>query len=117
MKPETLASIKRQVRKFHKLYVVLEQMWNDNARHGCKSTYPEAVQVSVILNNIGIDSTNCVGYDHDQEVAKVEKLIDILKQINEYHGYVYMINYAWNEVECIYIGETMSEEDEDINVW
>lgn len=112
MKPETLLSIKKQVGKFAKLYDILNEMWNGKLEHGDSATYPETVQVGVILHNIAHNSTNCVGYSHEQAVKDLENYIAVLKAINLYHNKMYMIHYAWNEVEYIYIGETMSEDFE-----
>jgi hypothetical protein len=109
MKPETLLSIKKDIQKFAKLYEILEHHWNGDLIHGNGATYPETIQVGVLLQNMGFISTNCANYSHEEDEKQLIHLIDVLKAINEYHDKCYMIHYAWNEVDCIYNGSVMSE--------
>lgn len=110
MKPETLLAIKQQVSKFSKLYDILIEMWNGKLEHGNRATYPETIQIGVILGNIAFNPINCHGYSHKEEVKKVRNLVSVLESINRYHNECYMTHYAYNEVKCIYDGETMSED-------
>lgn len=112
MKQETLLSIKKEIRKFSNLYEKLIKMWNGELPHGDNATHPETIQIGVILHNMAFNASDCMGYNHEEAVAKFEELMDVLRAINEYHGKCYMTHYAWNEVSSIYEGETM---EEDIN--
>ncbi len=101
MSPKMLKSIKDGIRKFYILYEVLVERWNDNAPHGNGATYPEVVIVSVILQNMQFDGTNCHGYSHEEAVKGIEDGLKHLEAINEYHNKCYMTHYAFNEVDTI----------------
>lgn len=110
MSPSTLSHIKGEIRKFSNLYEVLIKMWNGDVPHDNGATYPETIQVSVILHNMAFNSPNSVGYSHEREVKELYSLRDVLRALNEYHNENYMIHQAFKEVDMIIDGNAMSED-------
>lgn len=55
-------------------------------------------------------STECVGYNHEKDVADFRKNLETLREINEYENKCYMSHYAWNEVDSIYMSELQMED-------
>lgn len=114
MNPQTLSLIKKDIRKFHKLYEILIEMWNGQLAHSNNATHPETVQVGVILQNMGFNGVGTHDYSHEAKVEKLHNLHKVLTALNEYHNKNYMIHQAWMEVDCIISGHDMSEEFEEI---
>jgi len=97
MSPETLASIKKQIRKFHRVYEKLSGYWN-----GPYKVFPHVVASSVLLQNASFDGSFNSDYSHENEVHTLYQILDLLTTMRDYHGNEdYMITYAHNELSDI----------------
>jgi hypothetical protein len=112
MLAETLKEIKSQIRKVSAIYDVLVTEWNGELINGKNATYPITVIVSVLLQNMGFDATNCHNYSHENAVKELYSKMGVLKSLNEYTSGEYMTHFAFTEVDFIVSGFEMSEINE-----
>ena len=110
MKPETLREFKKRVNEFRKVYDKLVNLWNGNLPNGDNAIFPVTVIVSVMLHNMAHDAIDCEGYDHLKEVNKMVYHLEVLNALNNYEGGCYMTNYAYTELNNLWIGLDMAED-------
>ena len=104
MKPETLREFKNRVNEFRKVYDKLVDLWNGELEHGNNATFPSTVIVSVMLQNIAFDSSDCLGYTHQKEVSKIVEHLEALNALNNYENGCYMTHYPYTKLSSLWTG-------------
>ena len=99
MNTTTLSTIKKEISKFLVVIESIADYWK---------LFPHYTLISVLIQNAAHDSSNCVGYNHDDEVNKLRKILSILRELKEYHN-SYFEEYVFNEIDIIIMGHEMSE--------
>lgn len=100
MSPETLAYIKQEIRKFHRLVIKpVCEYWD----------HPCYVMISVLIQNMGSDFINTVNYSHEEAENDLMKILKILSGLNEYEN-VHFVQYVYEQVDLIVSGNVMTEE-------
>ena len=107
MTPQTLKAIKDKLREFLPVVEKIANHWQ--YQHHYTLLY-------VLVQNIVHDSSECVGYEHDVEVAKIHEILSILKSIADYHKSYYE-SYVYNEVNDFITGMEMAEESTDDSLY
>ena len=110
MKPETLKEFKKRVNEFRKVYDKLVTLWNGELERGNNAIFPSTAIVSVMLQNIAHDSSNCLGYDHQREVNKIVDNLETLNALNNYENGCYMTHYPYTELSRLWTGLDMAED-------
>lgn len=103
MSPKTLKDLKESLKKLYIVYEVLALQWNGVLEFGCNATYPEVVIVSVLLQNMQFDGSDCYGYEHEKDVKDLYNAFETLRALNEYHGRNFMTHFAFNEAHVLII--------------
>lgn len=98
MTPIQLDRFKTQLTEFYKLTKKLIEDNNWKA--------PEYICANVLLQNMAFKSVDCKGYDHDEEVSRVNKKISSLNALSNYYKQHWFIELIKQEVDMIYIGVT-----------
>jgi len=107
MKAETLAYIKQEIKRFNTLFEKVSSYW-------CPSHY---LTMHVILQNMGAEYSDTVGYNHKEAVKKVMDGLEILEQFSKYYN-SHVENWAAEEVGMIIQGNILSEDyDLDPNLY
>jgi len=114
MNAQTLAAIKREIRKVAKIYDILIEHWNGDLVNGRKATYPITVTAGVIINNMAFDSSDCHGYNHDEAVRKLKADLEVLRKLNEYNEHCYMTHFPFTDIDSIISGLEMTEHFESV---
>lgn len=104
MNAETLATIKTEIKRFHKVFEQICTLW--------ESGQPHYITISVILQNMSHSSIGTVGYNHTKSVQHLHKCLNILRMIAEYHN-SHVESYAYNEVMMLIEGYALSEQYEE----
>jgi len=73
-------------------------------------TYPHLQVLAVLLQNLVFDASNCVGYNHFTERDKMNKIVNLMRTISEYHN-DYTCDYLLNEVNTAIMFASHSEDN------
>ena len=95
---EQLKRIKEGSKEFHKLFESLSQYFDR----------PIATTISVLLQNLAFDGSDCSGYSHEEEVKKVYNILNLLREIDNYNSW-YLTRLAFEEIDMLFMGVLMSE--------
>ena len=104
MKPETLKEIKVRLEKLHKVVRSLSNYWE---------SFPMYTMISVLVQNVAYDASDCVNYSHIKEEKKLQTVLALLKQLADYDK-SYFQQWVYDEVSIIIQGETLSEDLDDV---
>ena len=105
MKPSTLAYIKQEMARLHK---VAESYANLHPQS------PEYVTCQVLIQNMAFSGVNCQGYTHEKAIEELNATSKCLATIAEYCGeQVHFIQFLSNEVSSIIDGNIFAEDIEE----
>lgn len=100
MSPKALKEVKKRLQEFLKVIETITKYWDSPARYKT---------MTVLLQNMAFYPINCVGYDHEKEVAKLRTLLDIFRRIKEYE-HSHLESWIYEEVDgLIMFGEHFEE--------
>lgn len=103
MKETTLANIKADLSKFHKVVERIAKYWNE----------PHMITISVLLQNAAFSGVGSFGYSHEKAVNKVRETQGIIRDISNYLGEIHHFEkWIAQEVEMIIDGAYMLEDYE-----
>ncbi len=98
MTPQQLKSLKQDVKKLYKVYDNLAKYFDN----------PITTTISVLLQNLAFDGSDCQTYSHEKEVEKVNNILSLLRELKDYNSF-YLTEFAYTEVDMIFTGIFMSE--------
>jgi hypothetical protein len=99
MKPQALKEFKERMRNLNKVLSKIIVVWDN----------PQYEVISVLLQNLGFDATDCQDYSHEKAVVKCENIIEALREMNDFDGH-HLIKWIFEEVESSYMGYSFEEE-------
>jgi hypothetical protein len=91
MKTQVLKQFKERVRNLNKVLSKIIVVWDN----------PQYEVISVLLQNLGFDSTECVGYSNKKDVERCEDIIKALREIKDFDGH-HLIKWIFTEVDSYY---------------
>ena len=94
MNAQTLSQIKKDIRRFHAVIEPIANYW---------SNY-RSITLSVLVQNMGLDTSNCVDYDHDKTVDELYTILDLIKGIAKYSDIDHFSNWVYEEIDAIIQG-------------
>lgn len=104
MSPKTLKHIKKELSKFYKLVeTITDYRTDDNTRS------PHYTVLSVLLQNMQADTSDCHGYTHEEAVNKLNHIQALIENLAKYYSNDHTILWVSEEVNTIINGNEMSE--------
>lgn len=92
--PKNLAEFKKLAKNFYIMYEALVEYWNRKEDENQPDSYPIATTINVLVQNVQFSSVECVGYDHQREVNKVDSIVKLLKIMYDYDkSYMSLLPY------------------------
>lgn len=112
MKPATLKAIKTDIQSLHKVFQAVESTWNDSG-----IGFPSLKVIGVLLGNMAFEGSHCVNYNAEEAVTNISRSQEALKALREYYGEeMSIINWIYDEVDCIILAHMMGEDYEEEQV-
>lgn len=93
-----ITEFKRQVREFLKVIEPIADYWGQ----------PNYITLCVLVQNLGFDSSDCMGYSLEKSNEKVITILKLIKSISQYQN-SHFENWVYQEIDMLYIG--MSQQD------
>lgn len=87
-----MKEFKTKVRAFHKVMRALASVWDN----------PKYQVLEVLVQNLGFDGSDCVGYSVEKEVLKVDNILIALEKLSTYEDNCYLSKYVYREVSNLY---------------
>ena len=98
MNATQLKEIKQSAATFYKMYESLTEYFKQ----------PIVVTISVLLQNLAFDASDCKNYSHEAEVKKVYEILKLLEAIDKYNSW-YLTRLAYEEMDMLIAGTMMGE--------
>lgn len=93
MNQDQLAAFKGSVRTFHSLYEACADYFSGNH---------EYMVIAVLIQNLGFDGRDSMGYDHHENVDKCQQIIILIDRIANYYPDKYMCQWAKHEISILW---------------
>jgi hypothetical protein len=99
MKPQALKEFKERMRNLNKVLSKIIIVWDN----------PQYEVISVLLQNLGFDATDCQDYSHERAVETCENIIKALEEMRNFDGH-HVIKWIFDEVDNSYMGYSFEDE-------
>lgn len=93
MTQEQITEFKKRVRAFYKVIDPIAEYWGQ----------PHQITLSVLVQNLGFDSSDCMGYSLVESNKKVTTILKLIKSISDYQN-SHFENWVHQEIDAIYMG-------------
>lgn len=93
MTQRQITEFKKRVREFYKVIEPIAEYWGQ----------PHQITLSVLVQNLGFDSSDCMGYSLEEANKKVNTILKLIKSISEYQN-SHFENWVFQEIDIIYTG-------------
>lgn len=101
MRQETATAIHEQVAKLLPIVRQLRKVWKGQ---------PLIAMCEVLIQNLAFNGSDCVNYSLEDDVQKINDIHKALELLNENSFGDTFIAWLWLEVDCIIVGNIMSED-------
>lgn len=88
-----MKEFKTRVREFHKVMRALTSVWDN----------PKYQVLDVLVQNLGFDGSDCVGYSIEKESNKVNSILKALEEMYSYNDNCYLTKYVYQECNDLYL--------------
>ena len=95
-----MKEFKTRVREFHKVMRALTSVWDN----------PKYQVLEVLVQNLGFDGSDCVGYSVEKELKRVDSILKTLEEIYSYNDNCYLTKYVYREVSDLYLVYVIMQE-------